>query len=583
LKQRSLSVGLAVAVAAGLLALTWLSVSRGFTGSGTVLHPNPFGPANGTRLIHNVDFTAANEIRQASPQARVLWEGVCEALSANLDRARLSRVESALEELRPQAKGFAPALWAEALLKADSLTLGKPICLDTLKNLLSQLESQKHPFGLYAYGVLAERSGDSGAARLAFQKAVDLAPDFAYAWSRLGQLDLSQNDFNGARQALQLAIGLMESDSTHYRNHSGSNTTQQRDLPRVEAAPYGALAQVFLAQGKLDTATQAIAYGEDRGWHDAPLALARAWWWEIKGDLTKARILYDSIAMALPGLAHVSHLRATLGLKGSSDTKGQQALFAIQILDPLVRAHPKNAPLRLALAKAYAERGLFGLTVLHLDSALAVDNNLPNAKSLREESFTRWLAQDPQAVNKPKTKTLDPAMELEGRDRVLIPGTIGLLGTYNVAWGSSAYQVMAAYPEKHFVKTAAGNWLDRFVYDGLVHENLLAFHHDSLWGILALATDTADSHIDVFGRMIRIKTKISGEGRGTGEASCTGYRTLQGAIWENDDTFEFMAQFQGKENQIRLVRIAHFALPADRRLCELVRYLDRDTWDKATK
>jgi hypothetical protein len=79
--------------------------------------------------------------------------------------------------------------------------------------------------------------------------------------------------------------------------------------------------------------------------------------------------------------------------------------------------------------------------------------------------------------------------------------------------------------------------------------------------------------------MIRMKTKISGEGRGTGEATCPGYRSFQGAIWENDDTFEFMAQFQGKENQVRLARIARAALPFDRRLCDMVSYLDRDFWE----
>lgn len=577
--KKPLSIGLTVAVAAGLLAVAWLSVTRGLLGSGEALAPSPFGPAAGTRIAHRYDFTAASELRHASPKTRVLWEEVAFALGGEPSKAKALRLENALAALRPEADGFAPALWAEALALADSALLGEMTSSREARTLRQNLAQEKHPFGLYAAGRLAAASGDTSAAWQILRKATDLAPDFAFAWAQLGYQALRQADFAEAKRAFRLAIGLMESDSALYRRKPDAKAAEHRDLPLSEAAPYGGLAQAFLAEGHADSAAQAITVAEENHWQDASLQMARAWWWELRGDLNKARRSYDSLLTAQPGLAVAKRLRSNLGLKGGRDASALQALFAIQTLDPLVRQYPKNGPLRLALAKSYVKRGLFGLAVIELDTALLLDAALPGIQEMRTEAMRQWLAQDDKAKIPLLAAKAVPASPLEGDDRVIIPGAIALLGTYSVPWNASLIQVRAAYPDKNFTRTAQGNLVDRFFYDGLMHEYLLAFHHDSLWGVLALVSDSGGTHIDVFGRMIRIKTKISGEGRGTGEASCPGYRSFQGAIWENDDTFEFMAQFQGKENQVRLARISRHAMPEDKRLCELVRYLDRDTWE----
>ncbi|HLP41441.1 MAG TPA: hypothetical protein VK465_08040, partial [Fibrobacteria bacterium] len=125
-----------------------------------------------------------------------------------------------------------------------------------------------------------------------------------------------------------------------------------------------------------------------------------------------------------------------------------------------------------------------------------------------------------------------------------------------------------------------GDLLDEFDLDGVRHQYLLAFKDGGLWGIRVFVSDSLGVGGDLFGRLIRTKTKISGEGKGTGEAACPGFLPFQGAIWENDDTFEFMAQFSGKEDQIRLARIDRKVLPMNRRLCDLVPFLKAETWEK---
>jgi hypothetical protein len=162
---------------------------------------------------------------------------------------------------------------------------------------------------------------------------------------------------------------------------------------------------------------------------------------------------------------------------------------------------------------------------------------------------------------------------------VVLPGAIALLGTYSVPWGATPVEVRAAYPAKNFRNLKGGHLLDEFVHDGVHHQYLLAFKDGRLWGVRSFVTDSLGQAGDLFGRIIRTKTKISGEGKGTGEAACPGFLPFQGAIWETDDSFEFMAQFSSKENQIRLARMDRKSLPRNRRLCDLVVFLRAETWE----
>lgn len=625
--RRTLSVALALAVGCGLILLVWLSLTRNPAANALFIHPTPFGPEPAQRMIRGSDFSLAEAVEKASPTIRVRWEEAAAALTdawvggagetgsraaTNRDTypRKAKKRDQALADLaeavepgstqRTEAnssgsvpRSFAPLLYALVLAQAHdqqrgyvdsgwtaSLRQGKGRA-----GLMARLEADKHPFAQYALGRSYEAQGKHAEARRRYEDALAAAPDFAFAWSRLGYAALALDEKAVARRAFRMAIGIFANDSARYRNTQVS-PAEARNLPLLEAAPYGGLAQLYLAEQKTDTAALVLALGEERGSDDAELVLAHACWWEFKGHLAKARQGYDSLLSEYPDWDAARRLRASLGLKGSAEPAGREALFAIQTLSPLVKAYPNNAPLRLALAKAYAKRELHGLAVLQFDSAMALDPQLPEGENLRREAYERWMSQESRAgsdaLNRAaeaaaSSRASDPA--LEGQDRAVVPSSMALLGTYGVSWGASAFQVREAYPDKRFLPTAGGHLIDRYAFDGLLHENLLAFRNDSLYGVLAQVSDTSKLNIDVFGRMIRVKTKISGEGKGTGEASCAGYRSFQGAIWENDDTFEFMAQFQGKETQIRLGRVARWALPQDRRLCDMVRYLDRDFWE----
>ncbi len=266
----------------------------------------------------------------------------------------------------------------------------------------------------------------------------------------------------------------------------------------------------------------------------------------------------------------------------------EEASFAIGLLERQVEKFPGNAPLRLTLAQAYMHRGFFGLATQSLDSALALDPSLDEAQELRAVAYTGWVKESvgsppPQLPPETPAAITDTVIELgEGMPRfketeVILPGSMALLGTYTVGWGASHSEVMRSYPGKRFTETPAGNMRETFVHQGALHENTLAYEESALWGVHVSVKESRESG-DLFGHLIRLKTMISGEGRGTGEAQCPDQKPFQGVIWENEDTFEFMAQFRDKPTEVRMVRLNPVNLPQDKRLCSLAKLFSLKVW-----
>ncbi len=288
----------------------------------------------------------------------------------------------------------------------------------------------------------------------------------------------------------------------------------------------------------------------------------------------------------------ISAAESGMGVPGKRGShKEEQAVFAITLLKRKVEKHPENAPLRLALAEAYFHRGFFGLATESLDSALALDSSLEEAQELRAAAFSAWSAEagtspppaKPPAISATPPVNSDTVIELsEGLPRfqetqVILPGRLALLGTYTVGWGTPPGEVRRAYPDKQFADTETGNLRETFNHQGVSYENTLAYSESALWGVSVTAREYQDTG-DLFGRLIHLKTMISGPGKGTGEAQCPNMENFQGVIWENEDTFEFMALFGHKPKEVRLVRLNPKTLPEDKRLCNLAKLFADKGW-----
>lgn len=534
---------------------------------------SPFGLDANRRIVRGRDFSALKEIRNWSEADRQVYR---KAL-ADLDSGRTARAIEGLAALRRSHPDYAlpHALAAFALSGAGGKTEENPSAAQAAYRQALAADADL-PFARYAAGRVCEAMGWDDSALVHYDAAVRSSPQFAFPYVGRGRVQMRKGRPGLAALDFRTAIGLLESDPRAYAPGPG------KALPAAEGNPIDMLAALFYQNGAEDSARMALEYGEEKGLATDLMALVRGWLWESHGFLGKADSAYRALQAKDPGNPAFREALTTLGWKPPSRSQAgppdAEAIFAISLLDPLARQHPANAPLWMALGQAYYRRGLFAMATECFDSSLKYDPVLPGLAEKRDAAYQALLRQAVPGRERPPVPKAGPALSPDEQVPVIIPGTIALLGTYSVPWGSTPTEVRQAYPKKAFRTLPNGNLLDVFQSDGVRHEYLLAFKEGRLWGVRVYVTDTAGVSGDLFGRIIRTKAKISGEGRGTGEAKCDGYRSFQGAIWETDDTFEFMAQFQGEENRVRLARLGREYLPQQRRLCDLVKFLKDDTW-----
>jgi tetratricopeptide (TPR) repeat protein len=587
-KKKSLMLSIAL-VSAGLGAIGGFALTLVLDPYGVKLKESPFSPDTGKRLEKGRDFSGVKEAHDLPGAEEDRFRRSLELA----DSGDAPHALAELAEIRKQRSGFCLGEGTAALLGAGvPAGMGKAggptaqPAADSGKDAQRAVQAclaqdSTHPWLHYAAGRWFEAAGLPDSAEAHYLRSIKASPQFAYPYVALGRIRLEEGDARGANRNFRTAIGLMETDSAAYR------PGKRLSIPVTETVPYDLLADLFCRVGAEDSARMAMEYGEERGVKTDRMAFVQARLWESRGFLGKADSAYRALQAKDPGNREYADAIATLGWKPQSRIAGDtsrgsrpadaEAIFAISVLDPLARQNPHNGPLWMALGQAYFRRGLYGMATESFDSSLKYDANLPGLSEKRDAAYNALIHQTVPA--KPERVSRGPApLSEEEQTPVVIPGSIALLGTYSVPWGSSQTAVRQAYPQKTFITLPNGNLLDVFVSEGVRHEYLLAFKQGKLWGVRVNVTDTAGVSGDLFGRLIRTKTKISGEGRGTGEAKCEGYKTLQGVIWENDDTFEFMAQFENETNRVRLARIGRDYLPANRRLCDLVSYLREDTW-----
>ncbi len=439
-----------------------------------------------------------------------------------------------------------------------------------------------HPLLLYLRGRLLQAAGRADSAEADYRRAEKLSPRFAFPHVRLGEGDYRRGDWKQAETEFRTAFSLWKTDPGAYTGRFGA-------VPGLDHRPFAGLAQLFFQRGHTDSAQLVLDYAAQSGAAGPELDFLRARIDEERDQLTEADSIYRALAAEYPQRARYAEAAATVGLKPPRGALGPSAhasaVFAISLLQPLTLRFPQDAALRLALGQAYLYRGLPALAAAALDTALLLDGSLAEARPLRDAAYRAWRESPGFAADTapaPQTAAAAPRSDSEADDdgvvQVIVPGSTALLGTYDVAWGSTPEDVRRAYPNKVFTVLPNGDLREIFSQNGRLHDYLLAFKQGMLWGVYVRVTDTTRSGSDLFGEVLQLKSKISGVGKGTGETTCPDGRTFQGVIWENDDTFEFLAQFNGHDNQVRLARLAESQLPGNHRVCDVAHYLDPAAW-----
>jgi tetratricopeptide (TPR) repeat protein len=591
-------VGLAVLFLLGILVGGFFLIPPAQSNSELRLKAHPFGKSGDLTYGRGVEFSGRSEMVGLSIAHRIQAMAAESLLTVGLPDSAASRLKGLPES--PYLSGLrvlAAWGWKGPLETAipfpepgsAEAALGGTLLEGALKS------NPQNPWLLYLSGRLKESRGEEDAALTAYGLALKASPQFAFPASAKARL----MEKRGARTAASLfyreAASLLETEPEGYGARGGS-------IPWVEPSPYGGLARLFLYKGEFDSAGMVLDYGQGKGRKDPGMEYAEAEVKEARGRLASAESLYAVLVTRFPRHSEFAQGLLTLGKKAhlaNPETKGSEAIFAISVLEPLVAQFPKDAALHMALGQAYNRRGLFALATAAFDSVQALNPNLIEARDWRATAYNSWKAESrsrqisrtdsggTQAVSgKVQIPLLTAAplpqevpSEPEDEDlEVVVPGSIALLGSYMVAWGASQGEVRRNYPDKKFSTVGETDMTETFGWKGARHDYRLRFREGSLAAVTLSVTDTAGRRGDLFGRLIQLKAKISGEGKGTGETSCPGIPTFQAAIWENDDTFEFMAQYLDKPREVHAIRWGRHSLPENRRLCELAGWLKESRW-----
>jgi tetratricopeptide (TPR) repeat protein len=537
----------------------------------------PFGFEVGEPISQGQDFGGIRELKSLSATDQEKFRQASRLVSEQKLLPAL-KIFAALKESNKNAFLIDGAIALVHIRFMDTSQADSLFAADALQS--GRAQNPNHPWLYYLQGCFWEKTHRLDSAQAAFQKAIEIAPQFAYPYIRLGRLQMEKGEIGKARDNYHRAIGLMASSPENYVQG------KKMAIPMTEVPPYDYLATLFYQTGSEDSALMALEYSQEKGWHTDQMDLVQGWLWEARGFLAKADSTYRRLVEKQPHNVEFAQALATLGWKppspkGTTRPTDAEAIFAVSLLDPLARQYPKNAPLWMALGQAYYRRGLFGLATECFDSSLQSDPSLPTLSEKRDVAYSALLRSSSKPLTAEEARRRSVRLNgpsMEDQAPVVIPGSVALLGTYGVSWGSSPTQVRQAYPKKQFQNLPGGNLMDTFFLEGLKHQYTLGFKDGKLWGIRVMITDSAGNTGDVFGRMIRTKVKISGDGKGTGEAVCSGFRTFQGVVWETDDTFEFMIQFEGKETEVRLIRLASEVMPQGKRLCDMAGFLKEECW-----
>ena len=350
---------------------------------------------------------------------------------------------------------------------------------------------------------------------------------------------------------------------------------------------YEIMAKLYHDQGLLDSCSAVVEYALTQFPVNMELHLLQGYLAEYRGHFDMADKIYQRILALDPTFTRASEAEATLGEKsppgtGSavSLTPRDRAQMAVDILSPLVERYPENLPLREALGLSYLKGREFDRARIQFQEILNRDPEYPDIRlRLQEANVTKPApvsAVDGLAANLNRALdsikgTYAPAKEHDFTT---------MLGHYLVRYGATPGEFFKKYAIGNFRPIRANVWQETF-YDGSYkHTYTVVF--DSLNHFREVHVVVSDSSVksnhmgmapEIFTRLLKQNSRISGIGSSTGETDCGDSLVLDASVWETQDNFEILARIVGKPSEIRMVRFDKTALPPGLKLCDYIPYL----------
>ena len=458
------------------------------------------------------------------------------------------------------------ALWNEAntLFEMDSLT---DLERNRLNLIVGKLQGKYPNSGVSNYLESRKVYKENRTVSLEMAKvAVERAPTLFEARLWYARLLRENNRVPQAVEETRTAISLSAGDS-----------------PQA----FALLANLFHDQGQLDSCSSLLDYGLSQFPMDGELMLLRGYLLEYQGRYDEAEKTYQRLLALRPDFDKASVALATVGEKTAPGAGGakispmDRSQLAWEILEPLVERYPENLPLREALGMAYLKGRDYDRARNQFREIQNRDPEYPDIEQrIKECNVVRTvLPQQKNGLAADLNRAVDSLRESMAPSSTHDFST--MLGHYLVRYGATPSEFFKKYAITNFRPVRKNVWQESFYESPYKHTYTVVFdslNHFREVHVVVYDSSTASNHLglapEIFTRLLKQNSRISGIGNSTGETDCGDGLVIDAAVWETQDNFEILARIIGKPTEVRMVRFDKSVLPPGIKLCDYVSYLD---------
>ena len=522
----------------------------------------PYGLKAGTEILVGDAPNFRQELAALPIQTQGEFRRATE-LARNGALAQATEIFNAVSLLYPD---LTLALWNEAntLFEMDSLT---DLERNRLNLIVGKLQGKFPGSGLANYLESRKVYKENKTVSMELAKvAVEKAPALFEARLWYARLLRENNRVAQAVEESRTAISL-----------SAGDAPQAFDM----------LANLFHDQGELDSCSSLLDYGLSQFPMDGELMLLRGYLLEYQGRYDEAEKTYQRLLALRPDFDKASVALATVGEKTAPGAGGvkispmDRTQLAWEILEPLVEKYPENLPLREALGLAYLKGRNYDGARNQFNEIQNRDPEYPDiAQRLQECTVVRpALPRQANGLAADLNRAVDSLRESMSPSSTHDFST--MLGHYLVRYGATPAEFFKKYAITNFRPVRKNVWQESFYEAPYKHTYTVVF--DSLnrfreVHVTVYDSSTASNHLglapEIFTRLLKQNSRISGIGNSTGETDCGEGLVLDAAVWETQDNFEILARIVGKPTEVKMVRFDKSVLPPGVKLCDYVNYLN---------
>ena len=369
-------------------------------------------------------------------------------------------------------------------------------------------------------------------AKIILSELIKRSPSKGILYLYLSKVYLKNCELKAARNTIPLAISLL--------NNKRSNA-------------YNTLNEILIKSNKLDTAKLLIRstlrrFPADLQTHITALRFYNLNQFdEYQKELDKLRLLYSDdnqlqAKLLDPNFIELSKCKEEI----SSINKTSLSFELNKLLDSLISNEPKNSALNTV--KKFIQNKS---TPIVISDNSQSEFHSHNSYNFQDSSI--------QIANENKQKQISKKQN----SRLL---------QYLVHWKTQPDKFFKKYNPSSFKTQDSARFIETWIdKDDITHKQSVYFDNKGLWKMVGLLERSTSSTQDLLGLVLKERAREAGDPIPTDADICPGFRNFNGYLWQHLDMIELVAQFKGRENQVRLLRINPLRYPEAVSVCKYLK------------